>query len=273
MDVFCVAVEAWRNGGAAAAMQSVQRMFLPGKVRIPCEVQQRWPKAAFAEAMRALMPVAARSFAIPFVEDLINGNPFTCFAAWLESVGVDSTAEQPPTRAGDQTRSLIRLSEGRKDGPFTSKMAAQQSVSFGLTKERHLKEAVDAADRSGLPLDRYEFLERDLRFAAVRTVVCRESIRKHREAAVRASEALVERLGPLSSQLRGLQPPTVRAVAGAMDLGLLAALGVILRWPDIELIRDFVEGLRIVGDIAGSRRRPLTQEWTLRLKARPREWY
>ena len=56
----------------------------------------------------------------------------------------------------------------------------------------------------------------------------------------------------LTSELRAKQRPHVKHIAGHVDLGLMAVLVDALEWPDFDLVRNFVFGFHIVGDIPDS---------------------
>ena len=42
---------------------------------------------------------------------------------------------------------------------------------------------------------------------------------------------------------------TVRRVAGCLNLGLIAVLCVILKWPDQKLTRRFITGFQVIGKL------------------------
>ncbi len=151
MDVLCVATAGYVVGGASEAATRVYRVFLEGALSIPQRVRQPWPQLSFARAVQSLLPICAREEHVPFVEDIINCPPFTTYAEWLEAHGNDSGLEQPPTWAGPRSRDLLRSSEGRQDGPFTSKLAGHQCVGFALERSAHFKEARATADSFGVP--------------------------------------------------------------------------------------------------------------------------
>ncbi len=251
-DVIVVAAAAYLEAGVNGAVDMVRDAFKLGTQGIPARPRVSWPQESLAAAVRALLPRRVADLRVPFIEDIVNSPPFTLFEEWLESDYGEAELEQPPMWCGRGGRSMLRLTEGRQDGAFGSKMAAPPVVEFGLQKERHLARACEYVQTFGFPLDSMELIDSDLRFAAEWTVAHRGDLRAHRKSVVRAVKHLAERLAPLTSQLRAAQPPTVRAVAGTMDLGLLAVLCVLLRWPDVELIRCFMDGFRVVGDIEGS---------------------
>ena len=56
----------------------------------------------------------------------------------------------------------------------------------------------------------------------------------------------------LTLALQAKQRQHVRHIAGHVDLGLMAVLVDALEWPDIDLVRNFIFGFHIVGDIPDS---------------------
>ena len=54
--------------------------------------------------------------------------------------------------------------------------------------------------------------------------------------------ALAIRLRPVSERLSRLQAPTVRAVAGTLNVAFVDALVILLAWPDVTLPWRYLEG-------------------------------
>ena len=64
--------------------------------------------------------------------------------------------------------------------------------------------------------------------------------------------ALAVRLRPVSEALCRLQAPTVRAVAGTLNVAFVAALVILLAWPDVSLPTRYIEGFSQVGLLENS---------------------
>ena len=60
------------------------------------------------------------------------------------------------------------------------------------------------------------------------------------------------RLRPVSEALCRLQAPTVRAVAGTLNVAFVAALVILLAWPDVSLPTRYIEGFSQVGLLENS---------------------
>ncbi len=141
---------------------------------------------------------------------------------------------------------------------ISSESAVQQTVSLGLSKEEYLEQAVGAASVRGSLLDDTDGADLDLQFAAHRTILHRKDLRRFRDSCSSAIIHLAMRLKPLAGSTREAQPPTVQAVAGDMNLALVAVLVIVLQWPDNSLVNDFIAGFNVIGDIAPSGVYPLT---------------
>ena len=76
--------------------------------------------------------------------------------------------------------------------------------------------------------------------------------RAERERCASALRALKQRCVALDEVLRRAQGASVTTVACNMSLGLMAVLAFCCRWPDMDIIRDFIVGFTIVGDVAPS---------------------
>ena len=56
----------------------------------------------------------------------------------------------------------------------------------------------------------------------------------------------------MSERLCRAQQPTVRAVAGTLDVAFVAALVILLAWPDVALPRRYIEGFSQLGVLENS---------------------
>ncbi len=223
-----------------------------GHGTVPSRPNQRWPQEGIQQALRGILPPLLVDAHIPFIEDIINAPPFTSFLDWLDECGEPSWTMQGPSWNYIRKPAWQRVAEGRQDGAFSSKKAVSQVVSYGLEKYEHLERAIASAKERGFPLDDSLGFDKDVRFAAFATVQNRSTLRKFRQGNVVAVNHLARRLHPLAEQLKQLQPPTVRSVAGDMNLALVAVLLIILQWPDIDLVKDYVRGFNVIGEVQAS---------------------
>ncbi len=252
-DVLAVAAFGAASGGAEKARRLLVTLGSEAnRSYIPPRPSLRWPQEGIQHAIRRILPLQASDAKLPFIEDLVNASPFSDYAEWLEERGEATWTTQEPSWNFIRKPAWQRVLEGRQDGSFSSNKAAPPLVGFGLTKDEHLCAAVDAARDRGFPLDDALGIDMDIQFAACMTVRHRGSLRKFRQTAATAITHLAHRLEPLADQLRSLQPPTVRAVAGDMNLALVAVLIVLLQWPDVNLVIDYVQGFNIVGEVEAS---------------------
>ena len=83
-------------------------------------------------------------------------------------------------------------------------------------------------------------------FAAETTNEMGLNIRKQRQRAMLVAE-LGQRLGPVTEYLRGVQAPEVQKVTGGRHLALLAALMILVDWPDPTFMEDMLYGFPAVG--------------------------
>ena len=87
-----------------------------------------------------------------------------------------------------------------------------------------------------------------VRFAAMRG----NELAQWREDALARLRAEADRLRPLSAHINSLMPPTVRLIARGVNTAFMAAVIDALGWLDVDLVRRFVGGFPIVGDIPDS---------------------
>ena len=148
----------------------------------------------------------------------------------------EGTPPLPPSFVGrDESRRARtggRAQAGASSpGPFTSRQACPQLVSFGLTVDEHYESArVVAANPT--PLEVPIALDQDLTFAANYMFKHRKGLTNFRWAAVEAMAGLQTRWAGVTEHLRCFQAAETRQVTRGRDIGLIPLLGVLMRWPD-----------------------------------------
>ena len=90
-------------------------------------------------------------------------------------------------------------------------------------------------------------MDHDLQFAAQDTTRNLNNLEHHRLETMSAIAELTWRCLPLAEKLRSYQGLTVRRVAGDINLGLVAVLCVVCRWPDRKLALRFITGFEVIG--------------------------
>ena len=92
----------------------------------------------------------------------------------------------------------------------------------------------------------------DVRFAARAMVLFGPHIQGWREEQLKRFHEMKEALRPLTEALRRRMPATVKKVAKDKDPATIAALVVLMRWPDRDLAAEYVVGHNTVGHITTS---------------------
>ncbi len=122
---------------------------------------------------------------------------------------------------------------------------------MGLSKEDHLLQALAIAD-GPFPLDTSDSADLDLRCAARWMASNVQDLHERRRCLWKPLAALAIRLRPVSEDICKLQAPTVRAVAGSLNIAFVAALVLILSWPDTSLPERYLFGFSQVGILENS---------------------
>lgn len=215
---------------------------------IPKPVALRWGQPSMDAALRGLFPSGwTQGFRMPNLEDIVNVAPFTCFADWLEANDISlSEGSSWANSAGPGWRAAAL---GQQRGALHSAAQIEPLVGFGLSKAEHLARAQDLARRGKSPWTEIAAADNDLRFAAADLLANRNRLREHRQATRKAFSELADRCAPLTTQLRQFQPPSVKRIAGNVNLGLVAVLVILMAWPDWKLPQRFVEGFQVVGEL------------------------
>ena len=182
-------------------------------------------------------------FQFPMIEDLINQPPFTNFPQWLRHQGLRWDGPLVPMLASPQQRLLARAAEGQQAGALSGKPPLHP---FGLSCDEHFARSLARAD-CPLPTEQPPLMDLDLQFAADAMARDFGHLRKVRQRALRAIRELKDRWTRVSTRLRHLQPPAIRAATSKRDLGLLGLLVILMSWGDVAMPCGFIEGLPAVG--------------------------
>ena len=91
-----------------------------------------------------------------------------------------------------------------------------------------------------------------LRGAAKWTVKHKGKVRTMRRARMKTWTRIIKSMEPLSRELTSLMPSHVRLAAGHLKLGILVPLIPAIRWPDVSLLDNFVQGFAYQGDVPDS---------------------
>ena len=185
-------------------------------------------------------------FQFPMIEDLINQPPFTNFPQWLRHQGLRWDGPLVPMLASPQQRLLARAAEGQQAGALSGKAACPPLHPFGLSCDEHFARSLARAD-CPLPTEQPPLMDLDLQFAADAMARDFGHLREVRQRALRAIRELKDRWTRVSTRLRHLQPPAIRAATSKRDLGLLGLLVILMSWGDVAMPCGFIEGLPAVG--------------------------
>ena len=215
--------------------------------RVPC----RWPQESFQAAFRSLFPPGVASFELPVVEDLLLQAPFRLYEDFLEAQGLPSWGPHAPVVITSYSKGIVKSGSGVQAGHHFSGRDPGQLVNMGLSKEDHLRQALQVAE-GPFPLDTSEFADFDLHCAARWIASNVEDLADRRGSLWKPLAALAIRLRPVSAALCRLQPPTVRAVAGDLNIAFVAALVLILAWPDTTLPERYIFGFSQIGILENS---------------------
>ena len=167
------------------------------------------------------------------------------FWAYLQLQG-HTAADAPPTWSTQKRRGLAWAAVGKQRAAANSKYGLDHLLQPGLGKEEHIRQAklLDSPYDVQMPMDT------DIAFA-VYALACWQqhlpSWRDHQEAKVKRIALILESLLPYIDKAR---VPSARAVASSRHVPLMAFMTGLLRWPDREQPKKYVDGFEILGDIA-----------------------
>ena len=127
---------------------------------------------------------------------------------------------------------------GMQRAPGTSSRGLDHLLQPGMGRDEHIKRALELPS----PYSPGATHEPDVRFAARAMVLWGPHVQRWREEQMKLMDELKEALRPLTEALRRRMPETVKRVAKAKDPAMIAALVILMRWPDRELAAEYVMG-------------------------------
>ena len=155
-------------------------------------VRQRWPQHGLDTAIRILFPLErTQGIAIPNLEDLVNGAPFTTFPEYLQRNEQELDGPLGPTVMTAYSRGQRRLAEGDQRGSFFSVVAVAQVVPLGLSADEHFSAVSAYAQQGKFPMNEGFTVESDLRCAADWTVANMANLAAARTACYKAGQCVV----------------------------------------------------------------------------------
>lgn len=214
---------------------------------IPGVVPQRWSQEAVVLAFRKLFPATwLDGFRFPYIEDLINQHPFSCFPEWLAANDLDWDRPLGPHNASRSTLLVQRHADGQQAGAHSHRAAIPPLLPFGLTPDDHFRTSCRLAQQA-LPIEAAPILDQDLQFAAHLHATARGHLRQWRRRAMGALKELQQRWKPVTAILRTHQETSIRTVTQERDLGLTALLILLISWTDTGYPFGLIQGLPAVG--------------------------
>ena len=153
------------------------------------------------------------------------------------------------------------VAHSRHGGAHRSADRPMGSVLVAPPEERRVqvvegfRSHLDAASLLPFPPDsrlRAAALSDDLRCAAAFAVRMGPQLDEWRRRGLDDLRAISERLRPVSVRINELMSSTVRLIASGVNTAFMAAVIDAIGWLDVDLVKRFVEGFSIIGDIPDS---------------------
>ena len=185
---------------------------------------------------------------VPALEDLLGSQPLCAYAEWIRDHDRDITHLVPPDYTAKKSAQWEGVMAGRQTGVLNARGAIDPLVDVKDCKDEHLRRACKLAVDSFMPWSKADVLDDDLHFA-IKTTVTNRRRRVFRQQTCAAFQVLKERMAPLTRKLLALQPHSVKTVAGQLDVGLICAMAVAMKWRDKGLAKDFILGFPIIGKL------------------------
>ena len=109
---------------------------------------------------------------------------------------------------------------------------------------------MEQARRLASPFSAAMPLDRDLAFAIRALTVFQDRIGAWRDVRLRALRALLQVFAPVQRHVTEQLVPTARAVASSRHVVLMSFLTAVLKWPDRDQPKAYIQGFQLMGDIA-----------------------
>ena len=185
---------------------------------------------------------ALHGFALPMLQDLFNHPFFTLFHQWTADHRVDVNTSHLTATAKVQPSLGLQTTVLAQKGALPSKVLPHQS------KEALFRACCKASHEERLPFDDLA-CSADFSFAAWCAIHCLPVLRDHRKLGRDLLQELSRRCQPLSRHLRKFLHPSINSVAGHIHVGLIAALIILMKWPDRTLPLGFLQGFALIGQL------------------------
>ena len=216
-------------------------------LQIPAGVAQPLSQACFVSAAHSvLLGQHSPPVKWPHLEDLINDPLVLAFPRWLDSSSKSSAGSLGPTAQGTACLMAQRAGAAEQATAINKRTALPPVVPFGCDPDEHFAQSV-FVQRHGTPLDWESPVGDDVRFAAACMAMPLSELQARRENSLSWFEELARRLAPVSTLAPARQHPDVAAVNPQVHLALLAALVVLLAWPDTSFVHGLCAGFPAVG--------------------------
>ena len=221
-DPPCHAPAAGRSGTSSSSSWPLRAVLLSG-------VNAMQPTILFLQesivlAFRRLFPSDwLGNFKFPFIQDLVNTEPFTSYIHWRQSRGLEWDGCLGPHNVDRQARLRQRHAGGQQAGALAQKAALPPLLSFGLEADHHFQQSLLLGSRP-IPTERAPIMDDDLWFAAQLHVHPPDTLIAWRKRSIGALKELKQRWQSVTEKLRTFQTPSIRRVTAERDSGLTPLL-------------------------------------------------
>ena len=199
----------------------------------PLSVSLWYTQEHIARTVRKMFPEEwSHGVSFPFIEDLINYEPFNSWAIWRHGEQLPWEASVTPAWVAKECKAQHSCFLGWQRGAKESKLAVTRLIPSELSMDGHFDAALGIAAKGGIPFMHNTAFDDDLRCSADWTIRWRSQLRKKRQSCSKAFCELSDRLMKFSKALKRHQSMSVRSVASEVHVGLIAVVTVIMCWPD-----------------------------------------
>ena len=199
----------------------------------------------------ASFPRIAVEERIPIVDDLLHDTPFITFRQYHKERGSWKPL-MPPELLTSSMRRRIDVAMGLQTDTRSSRAAPPPLVTDTGDAWRHFLKARLSAFSNVPWTDNNRSGDADLTFAAEMSAKHFDHLGEHRKFVQRQFRRLQRRVEPLNRYILSHQLPHVAAVAGSMNVVMIAILIMLSGWPDKHLPMRFVTGFDVLGCMESS---------------------
>jgi hypothetical protein len=188
----------------------------------------------------------------PCIEDLVNKEPFTTFLEYLGDSEMDPGTSTGPECMGQVRKGYRWAAAGEQRGNFFSGEPVNQLVPLNLGPTEHFEYACTLGEAEPFPMDQGVVIQRDLRFAVHQMAKHRLDLKAKREEWFHAFKELSSRLEEVSKHIRKFTTGTIATLTCKLHFALIGVAVILMGWPHAALVRSFLEGFSVVGNIQAS---------------------